>query len=223
MENTRRCKTGDGVCSSQTLPQHCSSPDGFRFYLAGLENVDTWLEAQNITITHQRLRLREWFAIMLRSRHRTTDRRAACVVVAAVDTLCIANQCHSAALAQPETIKLSQLPGWRGGMDHILFHFGDHPAGFNPGMAIVAKSSFLTDIPAKEYASKTMYKGNRWQVYRPGYDLTFPIPFYRCWYGMFEHLTRYWDMEEFLQPAVRARHEGVLLALPPRGLNEYMG
>ena len=102
--------------------------------------------------------------VLRESRFYTDDPEKACLFIPSVDTLDRDN--HSQEYVHEVPSKISSLPHWNGGINHVLFNLysGTWPnyTGdllFNTGKAIIAKASMSTEL------------------HRPGFDISFPLFF----------------------------------------------
>lgn len=106
---------------------------------------------------------RKVLSVIRESQYATRDPNAACLFVPAIDTL-------DADPLSPEHVsdiasRLSHLPYWRNGQNHLIFNlyagtwpdYAEDALGFDPGEAILARAS----------ASKT--------IFRDGFDISLPL------------------------------------------------
>ncbi len=78
------------------------------------------------------------------------------------------------------------------GKDHVLFNFMDSDFIANIGAAVLVKSSFgpPLDLPElRAFVNNSEARDNAW--YRPGFDVQFPLSFYRCGFHPESHLMMY--------------------------------
>ena len=103
----------------------------------------------------------------------TANPAEACLFIPSVDTLCLYNRCASDGGKRVEE-RLRMMPYWRGGRNHVIFYMSDHAPPFDPGQAVLARSSVAIGS------------------HRTEFDVTVPLSFYRCFSDTpFRHLTRY--------------------------------
>jgi hypothetical protein len=226
--NTRSfCSFESGPCMSPAEERpHCADPRTFRFMVYPLEEAERFARSYtdatfNWTLTHSPMG--SWMRILLRHPLRTTDPAQACVKIPAVDTLCASNTC----LSTPDGLSsfLRALPGWNMGVDSVLFHYGDHWPNFDPGFAILAKSSFgnewnttaafeagtlhgLSKIPS-DLQIPNFIPAQR------GFDIEMPLTFFRCNLDMFSHFYhKPWmpSAAEMASPCSDAAKRDVLLS-----------
>ncbi|XP_018495594.1 exostosin-1a [Galendromus occidentalis] len=125
--------------------------NGFRVYIYPLE------DGQAVSATYMKL-----LSAIRRSRFYTSNPEEACLFVPNVDTL--DRDILSDEYVRSAQARLWNLPHWNGGRNHLIFNLfsGSWPdysqdLGFDPGLAMLAKSS----------APET--------IFRPGYDISIPL------------------------------------------------
>jgi len=113
---------------------------------------------------------------------RTEDPVEACVLIGLSDVKA-ANQNRESLEASAS--RLTRLPLWGNGENHIVFHYGDYSPGFDVQHAIIAASSFSHGPPF----NKSFFNHKSPELIpdliqaRFGYDIEMPMAFYRCGYG----------------------------------------
>ena len=121
---------------------------------------------------------------------RTEDPFSACVYIGVADVRAsnVLKESMEATAA-----RLSRLPLWGSGENHIVFTFGDYGPGFDTGRAIVAASSFPPPLDTAWFAARgsDASKLPASLPERPGYDIVMPLPFYRCNMPQYAHLQKY--------------------------------
>ena len=113
---------------------------------------------------------------------RTDDPSEACVLIGLSDVKA-ANQNKES--LESTASRLTRLPLWGNGENHIVFHYGDYSPGFDIQRAIVAASSFSHGPPFnKSYFNHISPEliPELLQA-RSGFDIEMPMAFYRCGYG----------------------------------------
>jgi len=113
---------------------------------------------------------------------RTEDPAEACVLIGLSDVKA-ANQNKESLEATGS--RLTRLPLWGNGENHIVFHYGDYSPGFDVQRAMIAASSFSHGPPF----NKSFFNHKSPEMIpdliqaRSGYDIEMPMAFYRCGYG----------------------------------------
>jgi hypothetical protein len=82
------------------------------------------------------------------------------------------------------------------GKDHVIFNFMDSATFINIGQAVMVKSSFgpsMDVVALARYVNNSNARDN--EHYRSGYDVTFPLAFYRCGFHPQAHLMKFDDKE----------------------------
>lgn len=113
---------------------------------------------------------------------RTDDPSEACVLIGLSDVKA-ANQNKES--LEWTASRLTRLPLWGNGENHIVFHYGDYSPGFDLQRAMVAASSFSHGPPFnKSYFNHISPEliPELLQA-RSGFDIEMPMAFYRCGYG----------------------------------------
>jgi hypothetical protein len=113
---------------------------------------------------------------------RTDDPAEACVLIGLSDVKA-ANQNKESLEATGS--RLTRLPLWGNGENHIVFHYGDYSPGFDVQRAMIAASSFSHGPPFNKsffYHKSPEMIPDLIQA-RSGYDIEMPMAFYRCGYG----------------------------------------
>jgi len=148
---------------------HCSRFTHFKFFLYPQQ----WLPStQSASI----------YYTLLSHPLRTEDPVEACVLIGLSDVKA-ANQNRESLEATAS--RMTRLPLWGNGENHIVFHYGDYSPGFDVQRAIIAASSFSHGPPF----NKSFFNHKSPEMIpdliqaRSGYDIEMPMAFYRCGYG----------------------------------------
>lgn len=129
---------------------------------------------------------------LVASKWATRDPTKACVLVPPIDTLCLYNGCDPVDVGR----RLTMLPHWDGGRRHVLFNVGDRrQRSMEVGRAALAESSV----------------GATRRSHRAGFDITFPLSFYRCGSPTFAHLERFADAPSTFVTALQFPKRSYLL------------
>jgi hypothetical protein len=131
---------------------------------------------------------------------------SACIIVALSD-LQVANTAERESVA---AARLALLPSWPGstmpglrppsegdGAGHMVFSFGDSSLRYDTGRAVVAGSGLWPagspayTWPEEWIAAHGGSTPNGPHVARLGWDITMPLPFYRCGWRPDTHMTRF--------------------------------
>ena len=200
----------------------CADRATFRYYVY----PDTSLAGFSEGLQLRSEQMDALLSVLRSTRYVTTDPAEACLFFPVLDTLCTFNKCvvPEGAVARA----LYELPYWNNGMlvmyacyacyycaicnvgarragkDHVLFNFMDSDFVANIGAAILVKSSFGPRLNLPElvaHVNNTAARDN--EHYRPGYDVMFPLAFYRCGFHPETHLRNF-DNVTLLAPHVRA-------------------
>ena len=136
-------------CRMETCFDFSVCKNGFKVYVYPVEDKISHSYSKIITSIQD-------------SRFYTKDPKEACVFVLAIDTL--DRDVLSADMIQDVDSKISKLPTWNNGRNHLIFNLysGTWPdyvlnVDFNIGQAILAKASMSTN------------------TFRPGFDISFPL------------------------------------------------
>jgi hypothetical protein len=148
---------------------HCSRFTHFKFLLYPQQ----WLpSAQAASI----------YYTLLSHPLRTENPAEACVLIGLSDVKA-ANQNRDSLEATAS--RLTRLPLWGNGENHIIFHYGDYSLGFDAQRAMIAASSYSHGPPF----NKSFFNHKSPEMIpdliqaRSGYDIEMPMAFYRCGYG----------------------------------------
>lgn len=172
------CKFGAPPCAAVSLERtmRCSSPETFTVYLypppLGFNMSD---------------HARDLFEAIRSVSRLASSPEEACISIPQIDTLCVHNHCKNTRYAVEAY--LWSLPSWNSGRHHVLFHFADHEFHLNYGFAMLAKSSFGPDFNRSFFGNPDTIPGLQQQ--RFGYDIAFPLPFYRCKCDRYAHLHQF--------------------------------
>ena len=115
---------------------------------------------------------------------------------------------------------LTRASSWGSGENHVLFHYGDYGPPYDYGRAILAKSSFAPLLNRSLLNAANPGAVPQTAQARAGYDVTVPLPFYRCGFAPDAHLTRFSAARAnglVLEPSKRpvlASFKGVVYGLP---------
>jgi len=113
---------------------------------------------------------------------RTDDPSDACVLIGLSDVKA-ANQNKES--LETTASRLTRLPLWGNGENHIVFHYGDYSPGFDTQRAMVAASSLSHGPPFNKsyFNHKSPELIPELLQARSGFDIEMPMAFYRCGYG----------------------------------------
>jgi hypothetical protein len=120
---------------------------------------------------------------------RTENPAEACVLIGLTDVKA-ANQVKEP--PEASAARLTRLPLWGSGENHVVLHYGDYAPGFDVQRAVLAASSFGAPFNRSYFNAEHPESLPQLQPLREGYDVVMPLAFFRCGYGDdFRHLTKF--------------------------------